>query len=70
MARIVGTPESSEWFKGGVVAVGTVFVGFAGPEGVESFELRLEGDPSEIRAQAVDFALGRIGSMTQIGVAK
>jgi nicotinamide mononucleotide (NMN) deamidase PncC len=45
------------------VAVGTVFVGFAGPEGVECFELRLEGDPNEIRAQAVDFASGRIGAM-------
>ena len=118
MARIVGTPLSGEWFKGGVVAyqpavkfellgvdpgpvitsraaeqmatgvcrllsaevgvsttgvagpeseegvaVGTVFVGFAGPEGVECFELRLQGDPSEIMTQAVDFAIARIGSM-------
>jgi nicotinamide-nucleotide amidase len=55
----VAGPESEEG-----VAVGTVFVGFAGPEGVECFELRLEGDPSEIRAQAVDFAIAQIGSMT------
>ena len=36
---------------------GTVFVGLAGPDGVRSVPLELEGDRSEITRQAVDAAL-------------
>lgn len=117
MARIVATPNSGDWFRGGLVAyqpevkfellgvdpgpvvtaraavqmaegarlllatdigvsttgvagpdteegqaVGTVFVGVARGETVESFEMHLSGEPDEIREQVVGFALGQIDS--------
>jgi len=115
MARLVGIPESGDWFKGGLVAyhpevkvdllgvdpgpvvtaraaeqmadgvrrllgteigisttgvagpkteenrpVGMVFIALSGTQALESHQLQLHGDPDQIRAQAVQFALDRL----------
>lgn len=43
--------------------VGTVFVGVAGPDGVEVLPLDLEGDRFEIQAASVDAALSALAGM-------
>lgn len=115
MARLVGIPESGDWFKGGLVAyhrevkfdllgvdpgpvvtaraaeqmaegvrrllgteigisttgvagpeteesqpVGSVFIALSRDQTLESHHLQLNGDPDQIRAQAVQFALDRL----------
>ena len=59
----VAGPEPSEG-----KAVGTVHVAVAGPAGVETRDLSLNGDRSMVREQTVDAALsllvGRLGEST------
>jgi nicotinamide-nucleotide amidase len=50
----VAGPETEEG-----VPVGTVFVGVADGREVQSYRLLLDGDPDEIREQAVEFAITR-----------
>ncbi len=44
-------------------AVGTVFIGVAGPNGVETVELALDGDRATIQEASVDEALSALAGM-------